>query len=93
MPSLPITPRRPHRTGFVEAPRTTVPSGSFRLILVGTLAQLYKAPDVLIEAVGVCVHEGLNIELAFVGSGDYQAQLEARAAALGIGDGCNFAGS
>jgi glycosyltransferase involved in cell wall biosynthesis len=79
-------------TGFVEAPRTTVPSGSFRLILVGTLAQLYKAPDVLIEAVGVCVHEGLNIELAFVGSGDYQAQLEARAAALGIGARVQFCG-
>ena len=31
-------------TAFVEAPRTTVTNGSVRLILIGTLAQLYKAP-------------------------------------------------
>jgi glycosyltransferase involved in cell wall biosynthesis len=51
---------------------------------VGTLAHLYKAPDVLINAVGACVREGLNIELVFVGSGRYQPQLEAQAAALGL---------
>jgi glycosyltransferase involved in cell wall biosynthesis len=79
-------------TAFVKTPRTTVPNGSVRLILVGTLAQLYKGPDVLIHAVGACVREGLNIELVFVGSGGYQAQLEARAAALGIGTRVQFRG-
>jgi glycosyltransferase involved in cell wall biosynthesis len=79
-------------TAFVKAPRTTVPKGAVRLILVGTLAQLYKAPDVLIDAVGACVHEGLNIELVFVGSGGYQAQLEARAATLGVATRVQFRG-
>jgi glycosyltransferase involved in cell wall biosynthesis len=79
-------------TAFVKAPRTTVPKGAVRLILVGTLAQLYKAPDVLIDAVGACVHEGLNIELVFVGSGGYQAQLEARAATLGVATRGQFRG-
>jgi glycosyltransferase involved in cell wall biosynthesis len=79
-------------TAFVKAPRTTVPKGAVRLILVGTLAQLYKAPDVLIDAVGACVHEGLNIELVFVGSGGYQPQLEAQAVALGIGTRVQFPG-
>ena len=79
-------------TAFVKAPRTTVPKGAVRLILVGTLAQLYKAPDVLIDAVGACVHEGLNIELVFVGSGGYQPQLEAQAVALGIGTRVQFCG-
>jgi glycosyltransferase involved in cell wall biosynthesis len=79
-------------TAFVEAPRTTVPNRSVRLILVGTLAQFYKSPDVLIDAVSTCVREGLNIELVFVGSGRYQPQLEARAAALGIGTRVQFRG-
>src|SRR5207247_5572839 len=79
-------------SAFVKAPRTTGPNGSVKLILVGTLAQLYKGPDVLIHAVGACVRGGLNIELVFVGSGGYQAQLEARAAALGIGTRVQFRG-
>jgi glycosyltransferase involved in cell wall biosynthesis len=79
-------------TAFVEAPRTTVPNGSFRLILVGTLAQLYKGPDVLIDAVGTCVREGLNVKLAFVGSGRYQTQLEAQAAALDLQTRVQFCG-
>ena len=79
-------------SAFVKAPRTTGPNGSVKLILVGTLAQLYKGPDVLIHAVGACVREGLNIELVFVGSGGYQAQLEARAAALGVGTRVQFRG-
>jgi glycosyltransferase involved in cell wall biosynthesis len=79
-------------TAFVKARRTTVPNGAVRLILVGTLTQLYKAPDVLIDAVGACVHEGLNIELVFVGSGGYQPQLEAQAMALGIGTRVQFCG-
>ena len=79
---------------FVEAPRKTVTNGSARLILIGTLAQLYKAPDVLIEAVGACVREGLNIELVFVGSGRYQPQLEtASHGARALRRGCNFVGS
>ena len=79
-------------TAFVEAPRRTVPNGSARLILVGTLAQLYKAPDVLIDAVGACVREGLNVELVVVGSGRHQLELEQRAKARGLGDRVCFRG-
>ena len=79
-------------TAFLKAPRRVVPNRSARLILVGTLAQLYKAPDVLIDAVGTCVREGLNIELIFVGSGRYQPQLEAQAAGLGLRTRVQFLG-
>ena len=40
---------------------------SFRLISVGSLDHLYKAPDVLIDAVGECVRRGWDLELALVG--------------------------
>jgi glycosyltransferase involved in cell wall biosynthesis len=62
------------------------------LIFVGTMAQLYKAPDVLIDAVAVCVREGLNIQLILIGNGQYRGELEAQAQILGIGERAIFLG-
>jgi glycosyltransferase involved in cell wall biosynthesis len=67
-------------------------NGPARLIFVGSLAQLYKAPDVLIDAIGACVHDGLDLELVLVGSGKYQSKMEARALALGLGRRVQFCG-
>ncbi len=55
---------------------------TLNLIFVGTLAQLYKAPDILISAVDKCVGEGLDIKLTIVGDGQYRKELEAQAAEL-----------
>lgn len=62
------------------------------LIFVGSLAQLYKAPDVLIDAVGTCVREGLDLKLILVGDGKHQAELKARVAALGLENQVSFRG-
>jgi glycosyltransferase involved in cell wall biosynthesis len=80
------------RAAFVNAARTSMPNDAAKLIFVGSLAQLYKAPDVLIEAVGDCVRGGLKIGLVLVGGGRYQAQVEARALALGLGSRVQFRG-
>jgi glycosyltransferase involved in cell wall biosynthesis len=77
---------------FVRVPRTSMPNGAARLIFVGSLAQLYKAPEVLIDAVGDCVRDGLNIALVLVGSGRYQLNVESRALALGLGNRVQFRG-
>ena len=63
-----------------------------RLIFVGTLEQLYKAPDVLLDAVGQCFRQGLDLELVLIGGGKYQQQLETRAEALGLGLRVRFLG-
>ncbi len=52
-------------------------SGPIHLILIGSLAQLYKAPDVLINAVSICVEEGLDLKLTILGDGQYRTSLEA----------------
>jgi glycosyltransferase involved in cell wall biosynthesis len=62
------------------------------LIFVGTLAQLYKAPDVLIKAVAICVKGGLDLRLTLVGDGKYRAELEETAIALGLGNRVHFLG-
>lgn len=62
------------------------------LIFVGTLEQLYKAPNILIDAVASCVSGGLDLKLIMVGSGQYRSQLEAQSARLNIGSKVEFLG-
>jgi len=79
---------------FASAPRSTREEDAqrFTLIFVGSLAQLYKAPDVLIDALGLCVRDGLDLRLVFVGDGKHRSELEAKTAALGLGGRINFLG-
>ena len=78
---------------FVSAPRSPQPERrTFTLIMVGTLAQLYKAPDVLIDAVGTCVQEGLDLQLVLVGDGKHRPELEAQAAVLEVDRRVRFLG-
>ncbi|BAZ68528.1 group 1 glycosyl transferase [Fischerella sp. NIES-4106] len=82
----------PH-SAFVCLPRILTPTKDFvSLIYVGTMDQLYKAPDVLIEAVARCIQEGLNLKLVLIGDGKHRAELEAKAAVLGVTEHINFLG-
>ena len=79
---------------FADAPRTPKPAGRrMRIISVGSLAQPYKANDVLIDALAECVGKDLDLELAIVGDGRYRADLEKQTAELGITDRVIFMGS
>lgn len=78
---------------FVAAPRPPRESGGpTTLITVGTQEQLYKAPDVLIDAVGICARDGLDLRLVLIGDGRYRPKLEARAAAQQLGERVHFLG-
>jgi glycosyltransferase involved in cell wall biosynthesis len=68
------------------------PSTPLRLITVASLAQIYKAPDILIRAVAECVKAGLNLTLEILGDGRYRPELELLAADLGLRDRVRFAG-
>ncbi|MDQ6908443.1 MAG: glycosyltransferase family 4 protein [Chloroflexota bacterium] len=77
---------------FVAAPRPPRRAGPFTLVTVGSLAQMYKAPDVQIDALARLVKEGLDLRLVLVGDGKHRSELEARAAALGIAERVVFRG-
>jgi len=79
---------------FVPTPRTGARhiEGAYKLVFVGSLAQMYKGPDILIDAVAKCLSKGLETSLTVVGSGKYRAELEARAKALGIAKRVRFLG-
>jgi glycosyltransferase involved in cell wall biosynthesis len=80
------------QSSFAAVPRTPAPSNPRRLVFVGTLAQLYKAPDVLLEAFALCAHQGLDVRLCLVGDGKHRPELEKRAAALGVSEKVEFRG-
>lgn len=75
-----------------EAPRTWAAGAPRRLVFVGSLQQLYKAPDVLVRAFAACTGAGLDVRLALVGDGKHRAEIEALAAELGVADRVAFSG-
>lgn len=64
----------------------------YRLITLASLEQMYKAPDVLIDACAVCLQAGYNLRLVICGDGKYRSSLEALAQKRGIADRIEFRG-
>lgn len=64
----------------------------WHLVFVGSLAQLYKGPDLLIDAVARCRAAGLALALTIVGDGRHRAALETEAAARGLAGAIHFTG-
>jgi glycosyltransferase involved in cell wall biosynthesis len=78
--------------GIAEKVRKAKRQGPHRLVTVGSLAQLYKGTDVLIEAVAQCVRAGLDVSALIVGDGKYHSRLTSLADRLGVGSRIEFAG-
>lgn len=64
-----------------------------RIAFVGSLAQLYKGPDVLLKATADCVRRGADIEVAMIGDGRFRSQLERLSRALGVAGHVKFLGA
>lgn len=78
---------------FVNGPRPPkAGSEEWNVLLVGSLEQLYKGPDVLIEAAAICAARGLQLRISIVGDGRYRAQLEELAWARGVAGQVRFLG-
>lgn len=69
---------------FAAIPRRYRAGQPLRLIHVGTFDQLYKAPDVLLEALATAIAAGLDLRLDMLGDGKYRQILEQQAERLGI---------
>lgn len=64
-----------------------------RMLAVGTLAQLYKAPDVMLKALAIVKEKGYNPYLTWFGDGQYRMPMINMAKELGLEENVNFAGS
>ena len=77
---------------LLDHPRKDFPQGPrYRLIMVGTLSQMYKGHDVLLKALARLPKQ-LDYELAIVGSGTFRPAVEKLAADLGLGHRVVFLG-
>ena len=64
-----------------------------KLLSVGTLAQLYKAPDVVIKAMVLLKYKRYNVRLTWFGDGQFREPMKKLALELGVSDCVNFAGA
>jgi glycosyltransferase involved in cell wall biosynthesis len=63
-----------------------------KLLFVGSLNQLYKAPDILLSAFAKLVQEDKSFELTLLGAGKYLPQLQQQASLLAISENVHFKG-
>lgn len=78
---------------LVPAPRQVSLVGvETRAVMVGSLEQMYKAPDVLLNAVFACRASGLNMGLTIIGDGKHRSELESRSRSLSLQDHVAFLG-
>src|ERR1017187_3723867 len=78
--------------GIVGTVRRAKQHGPYQLVTVGSLAQLYKGIDVLIEAVALCVRSGFDVTAVIVGDGRYRPLLMAPAERMGLASRIRFLG-
>lgn len=66
------------------------PTKSMRIGFIGSLAQMYKGPDVLLRASSFCRLHGSNFELVMVGDGRYAEKMKGLAKTLKVDDRTQF---
>lgn len=78
---------------FVAAARSSrAEPGPRRLLMLGSLEQLYKGPDVLLHAMAVCRQRNLPLMATIAGDGRFRPAMERLAQELGLADAVTFAG-
>jgi glycosyltransferase involved in cell wall biosynthesis len=66
--------------------------GPWTLIAVGSLEQLYKGPDLALQALALLLRQGVDARLRWIGGGQQQPVMLALAARLGVAGRVEFVG-
>jgi glycosyltransferase involved in cell wall biosynthesis len=65
---------------------------AWNLGFIGSFAQLYKGPDILLQALAVCLRGGVRVKSSWVGTGLYLESMRSLARKLGIAENVSFLG-
>ncbi len=77
---------------FVEQPKK-ISNTETRFIAVGSLHQMYKSPDVVIDALQILKQNGYSFHLVWLGDGKYMDEMIQRAKDKGLENDINFLGN
>jgi glycosyltransferase involved in cell wall biosynthesis len=77
---------------YILSPKKLNMKLSYSIISVGTLDAMYKAPDVVIEAIALLKRNALDVSLQWLGDGRYKNDMIDRARQAGVSDRINFIG-
>ena len=77
---------------FAAKPAGGATRNGASLVFVGSLAQMYKGPDILLQAVQRLNARGLRVSAVLIGDGQHRRELEKYARVLGISGQVRFLG-
>lgn len=69
---------------IAQYPKRLNVKSEYTLISVGSLAQMYKAPDIVLKALSILKQRGLNIKLIWLGDGVFKVHMVALAQSLNL---------
>lgn len=78
---------------FCEGIRDLKDNAEYSIVSVGSLAQMYKSPDVVLNAIKGVLLRGLKVHLTWVGDGIFTSAMKDLSSELGIQEHVSFVGS
>lgn len=66
---------------------------TIKLLCIGSLEQMYKAPDIVLKAVSKLIKEGKDVQLTWLGHGKFREEMISLAESFQIDSNVNFLGS
>ncbi len=82
-------------SAFAQTPKNWIKKGEYTLVSIGTLDQMYKAPDILIKAIHKINSSDANIKvkLQWLGEGKFKSEMQALAQSLNREQDIHFLGA
>jgi glycosyltransferase involved in cell wall biosynthesis len=77
---------------YADTPQLHTSPAKPRLLFIGSLEQMYKGPDVLLNAVALLKQRGVPVRLAIVGDGRHRLELEQLSRSLELSQQVAFYG-
>lgn len=81
-----------HYTPMLPVLRKDWGTSKLNILAVGTLAQLYKAPDIVLKALAIVKQSGLDFSLIWCGNGKYLKPMQDLSESLGLSNEVSFVG-
>jgi glycosyltransferase involved in cell wall biosynthesis len=78
---------------LLDKPKLKREKGSYQIISIGTLDQMYKAPDIVLKAIKQLRDKGMDCRLTWLGGGKYLNEMKLLSKSLKIEDVTEFKGN